>query len=138
MKILFMCVANSARSQMAEGLAKRIFGNHFDIHSAGSNPKGLNPFSSQVMNEKGINISNQTSKTVDQLPKSFVENLDIVITLCKEEVCPIFLTSALKLHWSFEDPAQEGLAESELLNRFREIRDQIELKIKDFQSSLYN
>lgn len=138
MKILFMCVANSARGQMAEGLARKILGLHFEVQSGGSKPATLSSYSAQVMNEKGINISNQFAKSINDLPKSFVENLDIVITLCSEEVFPNLKTNAMLLHWPIEEPAQESLSEPELIMKFREVRDFIEQKINDFKHSLYN
>lgn len=125
MKILFMCVANSARSQMAEGLAKSIFGTNTLVQSAGSRATKVNPFAVQVMEEIGIDISRQTSKSVDSVdPKT----VDTVITLCAEEVCPIFLGKAQKLHWPFPDPASNGSDEL-VLSRFREVRDKIKEKI---------
>jgi arsenate reductase (thioredoxin) len=131
MKILFMCVANSARSQMAEGLAKSILGDKAQIQSAGSKATNVNPFAIQVMKEIGIDISKQKSKSVESIdPKS----VDTVITLCAEEVCPIFLSEAKKLHWPFPDPAGEGTDEEQLL-RFRNVRDQIRNQILSFEKT---
>src|SRR3989338_483126 len=105
MNILFMCVANSARSQLAEGLAKAFFGNCAKIESAGSHPSKLNPFAVQVMKESGIDISRQWSKSTDDLSPGFIVKLDYVITLCAEEVCPVMVSKAKKLHWPLRDPA---------------------------------
>ncbi len=135
MKILFLCVANSARSQMAEGLAKNIFGKDFAIESAGSEPSGkVHQDAITVMKEKSIDISANTSKFYDDLPVSFLSNLDYVITLCAEEVCPTMASNAKKLHWGMPDPA--AAPESERLNSFRTIRDQIKAKLLEFKKSL--
>src|SRR4051794_8114435 len=98
MKILFMCVANSARSQLAEGLAKSLFPGA-EIESAGSHPGKLNPYAVMVMSEIGIDISKQYSKSVDDLSPKLIVGLDYLITLCAEEVCPIMVSKAKKLHW---------------------------------------
>lgn len=106
MKILFLCVANSARSQLAEGLAKSLFGLRAEVQSAGSAPSGrVQPWAVRVLAEDGIDISRNTSKSVVELPRDFIENLDYVITLCAEEICPVMLTTAKKLHWPIPDPA---------------------------------
>lgn len=131
MKILFMCVANSARSQMAEGLAKYILPN-VSVQSAGSKATKVNPFAIQVMKEIGIDISDQTSKSVGSIdPRS----VDTVITLCAEEVCPVFLGKAKKLHWPFPDPAGTGTA-AEQLTRFREVREKIKWQIENFKKEI--
>lgn len=128
MKILFLCVANSARSQMAEGLAKNILGSKVTIQSAGSRPSIVNPLAIQVMNEIGIDISKQTSKSVDVIDPSSV---DTVITLCAEEVCPVYLGKATKVHWPFPDPASNGSTEEQVV-QFRKVRDAIKIKIIQF------
>ena len=123
MKILFLCVANSARSQMAEGLAKNILGSDFSIESAGSEPSGkVHPSAITVMKEEGIDISHHTSVFYDDLPDSFLSELDYVVTLCAEEVCPTLASNAKKLHWGMPDPA--AAPENELLDSFRTIRDE--------------
>ncbi len=136
MKLLFMCVANSARSQIAEGIAKKLFLGS-EIQSAGSHPGKLNPYATLVMKEIGIDISKHFSKSVADLDKDFVKDLDYVITLCAEEVCPVIISKAQKLHWPFPDPAsKEKLSDTELLSRFRSARDAIYEKLKHFQGSL--
>lgn len=106
MKILFLCVANSARSQLAEGLAKSLFGSKAEIQSAGSIPSGkVQPWAIKVLADDGIDISQNRSKSYNQLPNRFLEELDFIITLCAEEVCPVMLTKAKKLHWPIPDPA---------------------------------
>ncbi len=133
MNILFMCVANSARSQMAEGLAKKIFGTAVNVESAGSQPKNVNPFATAAMKEIGIDLSNHYSKSYDELKPSFIVQLDYVITLCAEEVCPSMVTQkAQKVHWPLPDPAGKQGSDEEQLSRFRETRDSIASRISDF------
>lgn len=136
MKILFLCVANSARSQMAEGLAKDILGPEFDIRSAGSEPSGkVHEDAIKVMAEVGIDISSHVSEFYDDLPTDFLSNLDYVITLCAEEVCPTLASArAKKLHWGMPDPA--SASEVERLDSFREIRDKIKQKMVEFKDTL--
>ena len=128
-----MCVANSARSQLAEGLAKQIFPNAI-IESAGSNPGKLNPYAVKVMKENQIDISQQYSKSMDELSPQFIVGLDYIITLCAEEVCPTMVSKAKKLHWPLPDPAsKEQLAENVMLQRFRVARDSINEKLQEFK-----
>ena len=138
MKILFLCVANSARSQLAEGLAKSIFGNRAEIESAGSQPSGkVQPFAVVALKEIGIDITANTSKSIPDLAPDFLESLDYVITLCAEEVCPILPSrTAKKLHWPIPDPA--GVPEDEKLAAFRSARDSIQQKLLDFKRSLFS
>lgn len=126
-KILFLCVANSARSQMAEGLAKAYFGEKALIQSAGSIPSRVNPYAIRVLGELGIDISGNRSKSVDEIDPSKVET---VITLCAEEVCPVFLGKAERLHWGYPDPAAVKGSDEEVLASFRDIRDRINDRIK--------
>lgn len=95
-KILFLCVANSARSQMAEGLARHIFGSEVEVVSAGSQPSHLNPLAVEAMGELGIDISSHYSKAVDSLDAG---SFDLVVTLCADEVCPILPGKVQRLHW---------------------------------------
>lgn len=126
--ILFLCVANSARSQMAEGLARARFGPQVRIASAGSAPSRVNPFAIQAMAELGIDLSTHTSTPVTDVDPAQV---DLVITLCAEEVCPVFLSDAPRLHWPLEDPDRrnEVLTDDERLHHFRVTRDQIRDRI---------
>jgi len=137
MKILFMCVANSARSQLAEGLARQLFP-HAEIQSAGSQPGKLNPFAVQAMKEIGIDISNQFSKSIDDLKPDFLEGLDYVVTLCAEEVCPVLPSaSAKKIHLPFPDPAsREPLPNDAMRRRFREARDNIRARLLEFKKEI--
>ncbi len=133
MNILFMCVANSARSQMAEGLAKKIFGHLVWVESAGSEPKTVNPVAIEAMKEIGIDISKHRSKTHDQISPKFIVNLNYIITLCAEEVCPMMVAPhAKRLHWAFPDPAKPLLTSEDQLKAFREVRDGIKSKIEHF------
>src|SRR5690348_5318960 len=100
--ILFMCVANSARSQMAEALARTIFGDRARVQSAGSQPSRVNPDAIEVMSELGIDLSGQASKSVDSIDPA---GIDTVITLGAEELCPVFLGNARRHHWPIPDPA---------------------------------
>jgi len=122
--LLFLCVANSARSQMAEGLARHLFGTRVLVQSAGSQPTRVNPYAIAVMKERGIDLSGQYSKSVTEIDPATVT---MVITLCAEEVCPVYLGPVERLHWPIPDPASENqdLAAEELLARFRRARDQI-------------
>ena len=132
MNILFMCVANSARSQLAEGIAKQIFGSKADIRSAGSQPTKVNPFAIRALNEAGADFRSLYSKTVDDLPREFVDKLDYVITLCAEEVCPIIISKAKKLHWPLPDPAGKDGSDEEQIARFRNTRDEIRKRLEAF------
>ena len=100
--ILFLCVANSARSQMAEGIARSLAPHGVKVSSAGSSPTSVRPQAIQVLNEIGIDISGHRSKGLDSIDAGSV---DAVITLCAEEVCPVFLGKAHRLHWGLPDPA---------------------------------
>jgi arsenate reductase (thioredoxin) len=132
--ILLMCVANSARSQLAEGFARQMFPNA-EIKSAGSHPGKLNPYAVTVMKEIGIDISQQYSKSVDDLPPKFIVEIDYIITLCAEEVCPMMVAPrAKKLHWPFSDPATKvALSDDEALRRCRETRDSIQARMREFK-----
>jgi arsenate reductase len=136
MNLLFMCVANSARSQLAEGLARAAFP-EARVESAGSHPGKLNPATVLVMKEVGIDISRQYSKSVADLDPAFIQSLDYVITLCAEEVCPVILSDAKRLNWPLPDPAsKDPLPETELLQRFRVARAAITQKLNDFSQEL--
>jgi arsenate reductase len=133
MNILFLCVANSARSQLAEGLAKSMLGKNHNIQSAGSMPSGdVHPSAMIVMKDIGIDISNQYSKSIDDLDKDFLDNLDFAITLCAEEVCPTLPSKAKSLHWKNEDPANGTYTEKQLKTSFSITRDNLYKLIKKF------
>lgn len=131
MKILFLCVANSARSQLAEGLAKSLFQNKVQIESAGSEPSGkVQPWAIESLREIHIDISQNWSKSYDQLSPQFLLDLDFVITLCAEEVCPAMVSKAKRLHWPIKDPAK--VPEIEKAEAFRVARDEIKKKLEFF------
>ena len=135
MKILFLCVANSARSQIAEGLAKSMLGTMAEIESAGSEPSGkVQPWAVETLKEVGINISTNRSKAIDQLPAEFLAGLTYVITLCAEEVCPVLPTSAQRIHWPIPDPA--SVSESEKPQAFRRARESIRDKLESFKTQI--
>jgi arsenate reductase (thioredoxin) len=128
-RILFLCVANSARSQMAEGLARHIFGPRADVMSAGSNPSGLNPYAIEALAEIGIDISGHRSKSVREID---VAGIDLIVTLCAEEVCPIVPGHVKRLHWPIPDPASTdpAVTPDDMRSRFRAARDQIKTRIE--------
>ncbi len=128
-RILFLCVANSARSQMAEGLARHIFGKDVEVLSAGSQPSIVNPYAIEVMGEIGIEMSSHHSKSVDNID---VSTIDLVVTLCAEEVCPLLPGRVRRLHWPITDSAVKGavLPAEEMRTRFRTARDQIKGRIE--------
>ena len=133
MNILFLCVANSARSQIAEGLAKAMLGSNHNIQSAGSIPSGkVHPHAIATMKDIGIDLSDHYSKSTDDLDDNFLKNLDYAITLCAEEVCPVLPGSANRLHWMNEDPANENYTELQLQNSFMTTRENIYKLIKKF------
>lgn len=125
--LLFLCVANSARSQMAEGLARARFGDAVRVQSAGSDAAGVNPLAVKALAELGIDISGQTSKKVDTIDPATV---DTVVTLCVEEVCPVYLAKARRLHWPLPDPTAGGGSDEERLARFRRTRDEIRARLE--------
>jgi arsenate reductase (thioredoxin) len=127
--ILFLCVANSARSQMAEGLARKLFGDRVPVQSAGTKPSRVNPYAAEVLVEVGVDLTSHSSKSVETIDAATV---DTVITLCAEEVCPVFLGKARRLHWPIADPASGdvSISRDEMLARFRTARDQIQGRLQ--------
>ena len=128
-RILFLCVANSARSQMAEGIARHILGDAAEVFSAGSQPSRVNPHAVAAMAEIGIDISAHASKSVDAFDPA---GLDLVITLCAEEVCPVLPGRVRRLHWPIPDPASSdpSIPADEIRKRFRTARDQIRGRVE--------
>ena len=128
--ILFLCVANSARSQLAEGLAKKLFPGLL-VLSAGSHPTKVNPYAIEVLEEVGVNARYYFSKHVDDIDAKAV---GVVITLCAEEVCPIFSGNVDRLHWPLPDPASDDptLGREAMLERFRTTRDEIQRRLEVF------
>lgn len=127
--VLFLCVANSARSQMAEGLARKRFGDAVRVQSAGSEPSRVNPYAIRALAEVGVDATGHHSKNVDTIDP---ESVDLVITLCAEESCPVFLGSARRLSWAMPDPDRknEALTDEERLHHFRVARDAITQRLE--------
>jgi arsenate reductase len=125
--VVFLCVANSARSQMAEGLARASAPEGWQVYGAGSRPTQLNPHAVAALAEVNIDASDHHSKGLDDVP---LADADWVVTLCAEEECPVGFTRGKQLHWPLPDPAAAAPAEAEA--RFREIRDQIKERIDRF------
>lgn len=122
--ILFLCTANSIRSQMAEGYARKVLPKDVTVYSAGTMPGGVNPMAIEVMKEIGIDISHHRSKTIRDIP---AEKIDLVITLCgdADRVCPEFPQKTQRLHWPILDPYQATRPGVDILEAFRGARDQI-------------
>ena len=123
-RVLFICTHNSARSQMAEGLLRYLGNDRFEVFSAGTEATFVRPMAIQAMAELGIDISHQQSKTLDRyLDQPF----DEVITVCDTaaEACPVFPSAVRRRHWSFNDPSKATGSESEQLQVYRQVRDQI-------------
>jgi protein-tyrosine-phosphatase len=125
--ILFLCVQNSARSQLAEGVARFLAPSWVTVSSAGSSPAFVRPQAMQVLKEIGIDITAHRSKAIEQIDSGSV---DAVITLCAEEVCPVFLGDAVRLHWSLPDPAKAPGDDGARLNAFRATRDELFRRLK--------
>jgi len=133
-KVLFVCIHNSARSQMAEAYLNRLAGNHFEAESAGIEPGTLNPLVVEVMKEDGIDISNNATKDVFAFLKAG-KRYSYVVTVCDEtaaERCPVFPGPGKRLHWSFPDPSALVGSREEKLAHTREIRDQIKHRVEAF------
>jgi arsenate reductase len=136
-KIMFLCTGNSCRSQMAEGFAREYGKGILEPYSAGLKPAGVNEKAEQVMNEIGIDISHQTSKSIDE---QLLKTMDIVITLCDDaaESCPWTPPEIRRIHWPINDPAKAVGTEEEVMNEFRRIRDEIQKRVKDFIEEVRN
>jgi arsenate reductase (thioredoxin) len=129
-RVLFLCTHNSARSQMAEGLLRDLAGDQFEVMSAGTEATHVRPLAVRAMEEIGVDISGQESKTLDRyLDQPF----DYVITVCDDanEACPFFPGTESRLHWSFEDPSKAEGTEEERLAVFRSVRDRIRSRIEE-------
>jgi arsenate reductase len=124
--LLFLCVANSARSQMAEGVARSLAPAGVKISSAGSKPSHVNTFAIQALEELGIDIRGHFSKGVETIPPG---DVDVVITLCAEEECPVFLGKARRIHWGLPDPGGAGLTDVQKLQSFRDVRDELKKRL---------
>ena len=134
-RVLFLCSGNSARSQMAEAILRKRAGDHFEVYSAGLEPKGLNPYTLRVLNEIGVDTSKLSSKALSTFMGK--QHFGYLITVCSkaEDNCPIFPGMGMRLHWPFDDPAAFHGSEQETLLVFRQVRDQIDAKICEWLST---
>lgn len=133
-RVLFLCTHNSARSQMAEGFLRSMAGDRFEVQSAGTEKTAVNPLAIRVMAERGIDISQHTSKVFVGLMQ---DPWDYLITVCDEanERCPLMPGVVKRLHWSFEDPSRAAGTEEQRLAKFQTVRDQIEAKLMEWIST---
>jgi arsenate reductase len=133
-RVLILCTGNSVRSQMAEGWLRHLAGERFEVFSAGTAPSVVNPLAIQVMAEVGIDISRHRSKSVAEF---LGQPFDFVITVCDQaaETCPIFPGPAQHIHWSFPDPAAVQGDEEQRLAAFRQVRDGIATRLRDWLRS---
>jgi len=122
-KVLFICTHNSARSQMAEAFLNKLYGDKYEAYSAGIEPREINPYVVKAMAEIGIDISKQRSKSINEF---WDQNFDYVVTVCDnaKENCPFFPGEKI-MHKSFEDPAEFGGSEEEIMKKVRQVRDEI-------------
>ena len=127
-RVLFLCTHNSARSQMAEGLLRRLAGDRFEVASAGTEARGVNPLAVCAMADIGVDLRGHTSKTLDRFLR---ERWDYVITVCDNanESCPVFPGPVTRLHWSFDDPSVAAGGDEQRLAVFRRVRDEIRARI---------
>lgn len=132
-KVLVLCTGNSARSQMAEGILRHIAGDRFEVESAGTIASFVRPQAIAAMAEIGIDISGHRSKSLDEFRNT---SFDHVITVCDNanEICPVFPGHAMRIHWSFDDPAEAVGSEEQKLAVFRRVRDEIAEKLSEFVS----
>ena len=138
LQVLFLCTGNSCRSQMAEGLARRDWGDQFDVRSAGIEMHGLNPLAVKAMREINIDISAHQSKTIDDLPDL---NPSYVITVCghANETCPVFPGPVKRIYAGFDDPpklASAAKSEEEAMQHYRRVRDEIAAFVKALPEKL--
>jgi thioredoxin type arsenate reductase len=124
--VLFLCVANSARSQMAEGLARSVAPRGFRFWSAGSEPGALHPLAVAALAEEGIDISHQRAKGLAGIP---LGEVDAIVTLCADEVCPLVPGNVRRIHWPLPDPARANGSEAERLAAFRAARDELKKRL---------
>lgn len=132
-KVLFLCTGNSARSQMGEALLRKHAGDRFEVYSAGLEPKGINPYTVRVLEEIGIDTSTHTSDTLRKYMGHM--HFGYLITVCSaaEEKCPaIFPGVGHRLHWPFEDPAAFEGPDEDTMAKFREVRDQIDARVREW------
>ena len=137
-RVLFVCVHNSARSQMAEALLRKIAGDRFDVESAGLEPGKLNPYAVAALREEGIDITGKETVSAFELLKQG-RYYTYVITVCDEtsaETCPIFPGCRERFHWSFPDPSKFTGTDEEIMKRVREVRERIREKITEWVTAV--
>lgn len=129
--IYFLCTGNSCRSQMAEGWAKKLLGDDWEVRSAGIEAHGLNPNAVKAMKEVGIDISDQKSELIDM---DFLNSARLVVTLCGDAAdrCPVTPAHVIKVHWGFDDPVKARGTREEQWFIFQRVRDEIGERIKRF------
>jgi len=134
-RVLILCTGNSARSQMAEGILRNLAGDKFEVESAGVAPSKVRSEAIEAMREIGIDISGHRSKSVDEFTG---QSFDHVITVCDNarDNCPVYPGNAVRIHWSFEDPAAVQGSQEERLAAFRTVRDQIQKRLNRFIDAL--
>lgn len=134
-RVLILCTGNSARSQMAEGLLRKMADDYVEVASAGVAPTSVRPEAVEAMSEVGIDISNHRSKSIDQF---LGEAFDYVITVCDNanEQCPVFPGNTHRIHWSFDDPAAATGNDEDKLTVFRRVRNEIQQRLRVFVSEL--
>ena len=133
-RVLILCTGNSARSQMAEGILRFIAGDKFEVESAGVAPSRVRPEAIEAMREIGIDISSHRSKSVDEFAE---QKFDYIITVCDNarESCPVFPGHAMRIHWSFDDPAVVTGSDEKRLAAFRRVRDEIKTRLGELADS---
>lgn len=137
-RVLILCTGNSARSQMAEGWLRRLAGDRYEVHSAGTHPSVVNPLAIAVMRERGIDISAAAGYRSKSLDEYREQPFDYVITVCDQaaEACPIFPGPAQRIHWSFPDPAAVQGSEAERQRAFSDVRDAIEARLREWVATM--
>ncbi len=135
-KVIFICTGNACRSQMAEGLLRHMAGDKFEVYSAGSHPSRLHPASVAVMAEWGIDIARHTAEPIDNYLET---RIDIAITVCDnaQQSCPTFPGNMEQIHWGLDDPYHGWGADPEDLPPYRETRDELKERIKEFLDKKY-
>jgi arsenate reductase len=130
-RVLFVCTGNSARSIMAEALLRHHGGDRFEVHSAGTEPKGVNPLTLQILAEAGIDASFAHSKSVNEF---LDQRFDYVVTVCDQarQVCPVFPGVHESLHWGYEDPAEAEGTQEQRLAVFRRVFIQLGERVQQF------
>ncbi len=131
-RILFVCTGNSARSQMAEGLARHLAASGVEVASAGTHPAGVSPLAVEALRDRGIDISGQRSKAIEDVPGGF----DYVVTLCDTAArnCPVLPARRARLHWSLPDPILAGSNDAERQRFFHRLRDDIERRLREWMA----